>query len=80
MGTIIINKINDEYKFYGEDEETCERFFIGSASERREDDGDDRENVWFEGRLDTRSISFYDEDELMRTVKRIKPRYDVYFE
>lgn len=78
---IAIKKNTDGYLFFTEafheDPSECVLVDLGSASMRVQDEGTEDELRWFEGYLDTRAVSFDDEDELVRIVKRRFPDDDV---
>lgn len=57
------------YGFYGEDEDG-ELRNLGGATERVQDEGTDEELHYFEGYFDTRAISFANEAELDRIIRR----------
>lgn len=77
---IAINKTNDRYDFYREDEDG-NLWDLGHATMNEMDGGcEDYGNyVWFDGSFDTRHISFDDDDDLIRNIKRRKPHDEVYF-
>lgn len=81
---IIIKTPNDEtYEFYSEDtyvDYTLDKVVtvfrdVGNATMRTDDEG----HSWFEGRFDTQSIGFVDNNELESIVKRFKSHEEVYF-
>ena len=76
--TIAIEKTANRYDFYAEDEDG-KLWDLGHATMNEQDNGDDENYIWYEGSFDTRSISFYDDDDLIRNIKRRKPHEDVYF-
>lgn len=68
---IKITKTNDEYTFEREDEGGV-LWSLGNATIRKQDEGTDDEESWFEGYFDTQAISFEDDDELVRIIKKRK--------
>lgn len=81
--TIAIKKTKDEYGdikylFFGESA-NYHFYDLGSATLRFEIDCFNDKSEWFEGRFDTREITFYSDEELLRELKRMAPNDDVYF-
>lgn len=68
---IKITKTTDGYTFEREDEDG-ELWGLGSATVRKQDEGTDDEEAWFEGYFDTQSISFEDDEELVSIIKKRK--------
>ena len=75
---IAIEKTANRYDFYSEDE-YGKLWDLGHATMNAQDNGDDENYLWYEGFFDTRSISFDDDDDLIRNIKSRKPHDDVYF-
>lgn len=65
------------YSFEREDEDG-ELWGLGDATVRKQDEGTEDEMVWFAGYFDTREISFADEDEMMRTLRKRKGQEEFY--
>lgn len=81
--TIAIKKTKDEYGeikylFFGEGS-NYDLYDLGSATLRFEIDCFDDYSEWFEGRFDTREITFNDDEELLSELKRMAPNDEVYF-
>jgi len=75
---IAIEKNYEVYLFYGENEDG-EMLKLGQARVREQENDEEETLVWYEGFFDTRPISFDDDDDLIRNIKRRKPHEDVYF-
>ena len=80
---IAIKKTKDEwgdtkYLFF-EESENNHFYDLVSAHLRFEIGFLDEQSVLFEGRFDTREITFFDDEELLRELNRMKPNDYVYF-
>lgn len=78
MGYIEIKRTDEGFEF-ARITEDGERRELGSATERMQFEGTEDEERWYEGTFDTQDISFEDEAECGRIVRKRKPNDEVVF-